>query len=429
MKEYPKLLISDETNNVYDVPYLQATGMSAGEYVPLEVKDLIKLPKDSELFMLPARPAVGFDPETGKIEAVENDPYDQSKKCFAVAVFLEPGYTSTYSASYVKRDESILPLFCYTAIAFYKGDFYAAGVLVDREKRQKLEGMPVKQVEKGVKSFRKIFPENRLVRHLEKCALCYGCPAAKNFFLSRYEAPLPTSPGCNSRCLGCISLQPDEKCPVTQERITFIPNPKEISEVALYHISKVRNAVVSFGQGCEGEPLMAADSILEAVKLIRAKTSKGMINLNTNASKPKIIEKLFSAGLDSIRVSINSMQKKYYDAYYRPTDYVFQDVISSMKIAQKKNKFVSINYLVMPGFTDRAKEVKALYRNLEKGYINMIQWRNLNYDPIKYFDNIGVKDKDETIGIKNLIKKVKNDYPTLMHGYFNPSRNRIKIIR
>ena len=68
--------------------------------------------------------------------------------------------------------------------------------------------MDMSIVRKRVKAFRKIFPDNRLVRHLESCALVYGCPAGKNFFLSRYEAPLPTSPTCNSRCIGCISLQP-----------------------------------------------------------------------------------------------------------------------------------------------------------------------------------------------------------------------------
>ena len=43
---------------------------------------------------------------------------------------------------------------------------------------------------------------NRLFRHLETCALTYGCPAAKNLFLCRYEAPLPTSPAL-SRSRAC----------------------------------------------------------------------------------------------------------------------------------------------------------------------------------------------------------------------------------
>jgi hypothetical protein len=65
-----------------------------------------------------------------------------------------------------------------------------------------------------------------------------------------------------------------------------VPSPEEIAEVALRHILVARNPVVSFGQGCEGEPLMVSDTIREAIRLIRTRTQAGTINLNTNASLP-----------------------------------------------------------------------------------------------------------------------------------------------
>ena len=58
---------------------------------------------------------------------------------------------------------------------------------------------------------------------------------------------------------------------------------EEIAEVALFHIDNVDDPVVSFGQGCEGEPLMVADVLEEAILLIRKETSKGIINLNSNS--------------------------------------------------------------------------------------------------------------------------------------------------
>ena len=135
--------------------------------------------------------------------------------------------------------------------------------------------MPIAQVQRGVEKYRKKYPDNRLMRHLEKCALEYGCPAGKNFFLGRYEAPLPTSVVCNARCLGCISLQTDNNLCACQDRISFIPDPEEIAGVALEHILKVEKAVVSFGQGCEGEPLTSADAIEKAIVLIRGKDREG----------------------------------------------------------------------------------------------------------------------------------------------------------
>ena len=97
---------------------------------------------------------------------------------------------------------------------------------------------------------------------------------------------------------------------------------------------------------------MAGEAIEEAIKIIRQKTEKGVINLNTNASKPEVVKRLFKAGLNSIRVSINSAQEKYYSRYYKPQGYKFNDVLKSIKIAKGAGGFVSLNYLVIPGFTD-----------------------------------------------------------------------------
>ncbi len=430
-KERPRLFIADKNGRVYDTPF-EAAGMKGGEYFRLDPTGLVKLPEDSELFMLPGRSPVGYDPRSEKYVRLDHDPlFKKNEPCYAVAAFLAPGYTATHSASYKEKGRpALLPLFSYAAVAFYKGGFYAAGISVDRERRQQLGGMDPDLIKKNVRSFRKIFPKNRLVRHLETCALVYGCPAAKNFFLKRYEAPLPTSPRCNSRCIGCISYQPKDSCPVTQPRIKFVPTPEEVAEVALFHMREVKDPVVSFGQGCEGEPLTVSDVLEEAIKLIRRSTAKGMINLNTNASRPDAIRRLFDQGLDSIRVSINSFRENFYTAYYKPQDYRFRDVIASIRNAKNAGGFVSVNYLVMPGFTDSREEMNALLGTLDKAKIDMIQWRNLNYDPAAYFRKLRIRvNRGDMVGIDTLIRKVDEEYPVVMNGYFNPSKGRIRRVR
>jgi MoaA/NifB/PqqE/SkfB family radical SAM enzyme len=279
---------------------------------------------------------------------------------------------------------------------------------------------------KNVARFKKLYPANRLIRHLSVCACTYGCPAATNFFLERYECPLPTSPSCNSACVGCISVKHTLSCPEVQPRIRFIPSPQEIAQVALHHIKAVDNPVVSFGQGCEGEPLIVADVLEQAIVLIRKKTKKGVINLNTNASRPDKILRLREAGLDSMRVSVNSVRKKFYDLYYNPKGYGFGDVVSSIEIMKRLGGFVSINYLVMPGFTDQKEEAVALFDFIRKTRIDMIQWRNLNYDPMDYFrkmkmTNAGARRAAPLlIGMRQLIEQTKQRFPKLRHGYFNP---------
>jgi len=420
-RDKARLLISDNKGKIYDFPSLEACGMKGGHFFKLSTDELIKLPYGSEIFMLPERKAVGYDSKKRKIMVLD--------KYFAVSAFVSPGYTITYNSAYEEqKNPKILPLFAYGALAFYKGAFYAAALRVDRERRHDLRLMDMKSVIKNAKKINKLYPKNRLMKHLETCALTYGCPTAKNFFLGKYEAPLPASPSCNSACIGCISSQPYKKLSVTQPRIKFVPSAYEIAEVAIHHIKTARDPIVSFGQGCEGEPLLAGNVIIEAVKIIRRHGNKGMINMNTNASRPDIIEKLFDIGLDSIRVSFNSAKAEYYNRYYRPKGYAFNYVLDSIRIAKKKRGFVSINYLTMPGFTDLEYEFGALNKLIKKFKIDMIQWRNLNYDPSAYFRQLQISPEvNKMLGIKQIIYELKKRFPRLMHGYFNPSRKRILI--
>ena len=263
--------------------------------------------------------------------------------------------------------------------------------------------------------------DNRLLQHLSNCALVYFCPAARNYFMNRWEAPLPTSPSCNSRCVGCISFQPKEhKITSTQNRITFVPKPEEIAEIAIEHLNTAPNPVVSFGQGCEGEPLLVWETMCEAIRLIRKSTQKGIINLNTNASKPKAVEEMCKAGLQSIRVSMNSVQEENYLRYYKPVNYKFADVLESIKIARSYGIWVSVNYFVFPGYTDEMHEVEALRKFIATYDISMIQWRNFNIDPEWYAEVVPPVKDGKYMGVKNLVGAMRNEFPGLYHGYFNP---------
>jgi len=424
------ILVSNKSGKIFDIPEIEATGMKAGCFFRPDREEYIKMPEGSKLFMLPDRIPVGYNSVTGDFKALKN--------YFAVAVFMAPAFTGTYSAAYtkfpfaernnlsVRRTEispDILPLFCYTAAGFYKGDIYVTAVRVDKSNRHDPRFIDISLVRKNIAKIKKLFSGNRLIKHLTDCALVYGCPGAQNFFLSREECPLPISPSCNSNCAGCISLK-------TQPRIKFTPSPEEVAETALFYIHNLKNTVgggrdrplLSFGQGCEGEPLLQTDLIEKSIRLIRKETAQGTININTNASKPESIARLFDIGLNSIRVSINSCREEYYERYYKSRSYDFHDVLSSIKIAKRKKGFVSINYLIMPGFTDSENEYRAVEKFIASYKIDMIQWRNLNFDPLAYFRIIKYPNQlSNMIGVRQLIKSLKKSFPNLKMGYYNPS--------
>jgi len=376
--------------------------------------------------MMPDRKPVLYNIGTQQFEILDKNPYTPGEPIFPVAAFNSPGFVISYVSAYRENTAAgYLPLFSYGAIGWHKGKFRSAVIRVDRERRQDLRLMKTEDVVAGIADIQKKIPDNRLETHLEKCAMEYGCPAAKNFFLGRYEAPLPTSPRCNARCFGCLSLQKNSEIPHSQARINFKPSSAEIAAVALLHIRRVKRSVVSFGQGCEGDPLLAADVIAPAINKIRSVTGRGTINMNTNGSKPQTLKKLFEAGLDSIRISLNSVRKDCYNAYFRPNSYSFSDVIKSIEIALQLGKFVSINYLNCPGFTDTPKELEALTEFLNQHPINMIQWRNLNFDPMRYWEIMSaVADPGIPLGMQHTLNRIKESFPKLKYGYFNPPKEK-----
>jgi pyruvate-formate lyase-activating enzyme len=419
-------LVANADGEIFDLEGFAALGMAGDTRIPLTLENTCKIPNGSELMFLPARRPVLFNQRKGRIETVSENPYAPGQKLFPVTAFNSPGYVISYLGAYVETPKAqTLPLFSYGAVGWHRGKFRSAVIRVDRERRQDLRLMKPDDVAAGIGKMRKQMPANRLRSHLEKCALQFGCPAAKNFFLSRYEAPLPTAEQCNARCLGCLSLQKRSDIPHSQDRIGFTPTPEEIAEVALAHIKRVDQSVVSFGQGCEGDPLLTADVIAQAIRLVRSETDRGAINMNTNASLPHELQKVIDAGLDSIRISMNSVRENCYYAYFRPKGYGFSDVLKSIELALGSGLFVAVNYLNCPGFTDSPSEIDALRRFLKRYPIHMIQWRNLNFDPLRYFKIMSdVAPTGAPIGMKNLLGQIRQEFPGLKVGYFNPPKEK-----
>ncbi len=190
--------------------------------------------------------------------------------------------------------------------------------------------------------------------------------------------------------------------------------------MALLHLKHVHNGVVSFGQGCEGEPLMNYDLLASAVRRIRKACANGTVNLNTNASLPKGLIKVIESGLDSIRISINSVRRDYYQAYYRPRGYSYDDVLKSWDIAKSAGLHVSLNLFVMPGLTDSIAEVTRLCELIERFGLDLIQLRNHNIDPDWYLEKIGYRQENQCMGIKAMTDYLKEQFPALRFGYFNP---------
>lgn len=415
------LLYSDGNGNIFEDTSLYATGRAGWDAFEIQDDDWIELPNGGNLYELPGRRGIGIDVETGEMRLCQ--------KGWAVAAFIPPAHTTLYLSAYeTEKDAPLLPLFCYTAAGWYNKKFYVTAVRIEQDIRQEAAGYNEENIQSGVTQLLNNYPNNRLVKHLmENCCNTYHCPAARNFSLGRWECPVPSSPACNANCVGCVSFQPqDEEITSPQDRLTFKPTAEEIVEFTVPHLLQAPYPIISFGQGCEGEPLLMWDTIKDAIIEIRKHTNKGSININTNGSKPDAVKVLCEAGLNSIRVSTNSLQEKIYTPYYRPNNYRFEDIIESLKVVKSFGGWTSINYFVFPGVTDSVEEYEALRKLIQETGLSMIQWRNFNIDPDWYLSKINVHQTPEIIGVKQMMTLIKEEFPHVKFGYFNPPIERIK---
>ncbi len=421
LTQSPYILYSDGEGNIYEDTSLYVVGRAGWDAMPIDPADWIELPEGGNLYELPGRRGIGLDVETGEMRLCD--------KGWAVAAFIPPAHTGLYIAAYETEAEApTLPLFCYTAAGWLDNKTYVPAVRIEQDIRQECAGYDDAIIASGTETLLANYPHNRLVKHLmENCCMTYNCPAARNFSMSRWECPVPTSPACNANCIGCISFQPsDETIVSTQDRLTFKPTAEEIVEFTVPHLKNAPFPLISFGQGCEGEPLLMWETIRESIIEIRKHTDKGSININTNGSMPDAVKVLCEVGLNSIRVSTNSARKHIYEPYYRPNNYQFEDIIESLKVMRSYGGWASINYFVFPGMTDSVEEYEALRKLIIDTDLTMIQWRNFNIDPDWYMGKIGVNETGEMLGVKQLMSLIAEEFPKVKFGYFNPPIERIK---
>ena len=406
----PYLLYSTPQGEIREEPRLQALTFTGQ---PLQETDLIPLPDGVTLSMMPDRLAVGQN-RSGERQVLS------ATRGWAAAALLPIGYTRTHLPAYEKVPATEpLPFFGYSAVAGIRGRLYVAALRTDDPRKWHPHAFDARSLRKLVHEKQRAHPDNRIIAQHAHCALDYSCPTASNLFFGRWEMAIAVSPGCNARCIGCISKQEEEDLVSPQDRLTFIPTVDEIVEVAVPHLESAEEAIVSFGQGCEGEPLLQFRRIEQAIRVMRASTTQGVININTNASRPLWLQKLYDAGLDTVRVSTISGHPETYNAYYRPLGYTFEEVKESLKRASASGVYGSINLLSFPGMIDREREVEALLAFVRETGLRLIQLRNLNIDPEVLLPRMpALESMGRALGMKTLIEILHKELPTVEIGNF-----------
>jgi wyosine [tRNA(Phe)-imidazoG37] synthetase (radical SAM superfamily) len=414
-----KLLFADDRGQVYEHPELLAL-VGAGE-LPMEAPT--PLPQHASLAALPGRRPLGFDPGRGEVvELREMHIGKRTVKPSAVAAVLPPGWTRTELPAFRKSAIApLLPQWAYTAAAWDEkaGAHVAWALHTDKRAHWDPATHSTPELPQLVKA-RLARDDNPLLRQLSKCALEYRCFTAQNTFYERDEGAIPASSGCNARCVGCISEQPPDGPPASHQRMERSPDSENMARIGIAHLRAAPGrTMVSFGQGCEGEPLTRAREIAHAIHAMRAVTSRGSININTNGSLPENLALLIDAGLDACRISLNSAHKPLYEAYYQPINYGWEEVRESVRLARKRGVYTAVNLLTFPGVTDQQGESERLCELVARERIDQVQVRSLAIDPDQYLAVARAHSAGgPRIGMRELMRRLKAARKGLVIGNF-----------
>ena len=460
MKERPRLLVAAPDGAVYEHPSLEMPLDNGHDVSRAGARDLIPLPEGWDLMAMPGTRPIGYDAASGKFVTVTKFDVDgRSFEPWAVAVHPPPGYvrafhpaaeyldsthpdvrllaasTSTVSAKEKRRgalaivdsehgggDDNArpgLPLWAYTAVGMTRKGPVAALFLADETTRWAPSLYYQSSLKERIAERVALDPDNQVLRQLAQCAGDYLCCCAQNVFYERWEGAVSVAPACTADCLGCLSKDPAFGTPTPQKRLKFQPTPDEIARVIAHHLERAPEPMMSFGQGCEGEPTMNGPVIVEAIRRAREKTKRGIINVNTNGSRPDTVRECARAGATALRISINTFDRDMYTAYYRPGDYDYDDVVRSLYVGRDEGMHVSINLLIWPGWSDRTAEIDAISKIVDDGALQMIQLRNLCVDP-GYYRTVLPKERGMLLGMRGFVDELHRRHPKLRFGTFNP---------
>lgn len=401
-------LYADENGEIFDAPNILPMGRLGDKNILLKREDFIPLPDSADLMFLPDRKALGMDKD-GEVFPILG---------YAVAALLPAGYTRLYLPAFEKEEKAEpLPIYGYTAVALIDEKICVAAIPTDKSENWNPLNYNTKELKNLIKRAKKDLPNNGIVENLAKCSLEWHCLTAQNLFYRRFEAGVPVSPACNANCIGCISLQSAECCPSPQSRIKKSPSVREIVEVMLYHLDFAPEAMVSFGQGCEGDPSLEYEKISEAILRVRERTNRGKINMNTNAGFTKGVRAIVDAGLNNMRVSIISAVEETYSAYYR-ANYTLDNVKKSIRYAMEKGVYVSLNLLTFPGLNDREEETEKWIEFFKELPVPMIQIRNLNMDPDVLMNSLP-KPRGKMLGTRRFLEILRENFPKMKIGSFS----------
>ncbi len=372
--------------------------------------------------MLPGRRPIGWDPNGRSLTEVDSIDVDgKRRRVWAVAAVMLPDWLRLRRpACTLEAGAPPLAPEAYTEAGWMGDGIVVAAVRLGprgpRAVREQHASDAAGRVRRRVASTL----GNRLLQHLARCALELSCGLAWNVFFGCGEAFLPVSVSCDANCWGCVSIRPGRGGSTPAARARAVARVKDLVDVALEHLRTDPASTVTFGLGRNGDLELACERIERSILAIRSRSQAGMLNLDTQVLDPAWIARLCNAGLDAIRISLNSAVAGHFERWYGSGRGGFEELRGVLGVARGKGTHLSLSLLTQPGFSDRPSEVEALLRLIDEFGIERLQLRNLPADPDAYLALF--PSPEAPAGMGALLRRLKRDAPNLWIGTLEAPR-------
>lgn len=386
---------SDRSGRVFVSADYRATALDGDG--PAVLERAIPLPPEARLVPLADRAAIGIDRR--------GLPRPLGPARWALAAILRPGLLRTHLPA-VDPAADVAPLepLPYAAVAAdAAGELVVAAVTLGDASPM---APAADDIASRITERLRREPSNRLLRQLARCAREYECPAARNAFLGRGECALPIGAPLNDRAGPVVAPRRREERAPTGEPTAMRATAEDVAAVANAHFA-AGGTSVSFGHGCEGEPLGLVRTVTGAVGLI-TRPAAGEIILRTNGSSAAALARAADAGIDRAIVALASAAGPTYERVHAPIGYRWTDVRASLREAASRKLALTIELLSLPGLTDRESEARAIVALLgELPAGTLLLPVDLAADPYALLARL---PKDgATIGIATLLERLRTE--------------------
>lgn len=362
---------TDRTGRIYVSADYFAAGFDGATTVPLGTA--IPLPAEANLVPLTAT-ALGFD-RSGRERTL-------GRERWAVGAILPPGHIRTLHPAYQPSAEVGAPQPWAAVGADRSGQLLAAAVVADAGAAA--EVVPPVEPER-IALMLGAHAGNSLVRQLARCAREYRCAGAAAVFRGTGDGSLPIG----GDAADLEARRGVERASPT-DAAAFRPTAAEIATVAVAHL-RAAGGAVSFGRACDGEPLVHARLLEDAIARIRQATPLGIIHLETDGLHPQALRRLLQAGLGAVSVRLDEGR--------------WRTRRESLAAAADAGAALAACLPVFPGRTDSVQAVEALLELLATLPGGTLVLRDRAGDP---HADVAVH---RPIGVAELVGRVRRELP------------------